>query len=122
MEPERKNLLYLLFAYLCVGLGIIGAFMPVLPTTPFLLLAAWAATRGSPELHRWLYQHPRFGPPLRAWEEQRAVSLGAKWMACAFMLASWALMLALTDGWLIPAITGVLFVAVGAFLVTRPLP
>jgi uncharacterized membrane protein YbaN (DUF454 family) len=122
LEPEKRNFFYLIFAYLCAGLGIIGAFLPLLPTTPFLLLAAWAATRGSPELHRWLYEHPRFGPPLIAWEEKRAVSTGAKWTACVLMVSSWIIMVLLTEGWLVPAITGVMFVCGGAYLVTRPAP
>jgi uncharacterized membrane protein YbaN (DUF454 family) len=120
VERERRNYLYLIFAYLCAGLGIIGAFLPVLPTTPFLLLAAWAATRGSPELHRWLHDHPRFGPPLIAWETNRAVSVPAKWLACVLMTSSWVVMLLLTETWVVPAITGVMFVSVGGFLVTRP--
>lgn len=122
MEPEKRNFFYLIFAYLCAGLGIIGAFLPLLPTTPFLLLAAWAATRGSPELHRWLYEHPRFGPPLIAWEEKRAVSVGAKWSACGLMASSWVIMVLLTDGWMVPAITGCMFVCGGTYLVTRPTP
>jgi uncharacterized membrane protein YbaN (DUF454 family) len=122
LEPEKRNFFYLILAYLSAGLGIIGAFLPILPTTPFLLLAAWAATRGSPELHRWLYEHPRFGPPLVAWQEKRAVSTVAKWTACVLMLSSWSLMLLMTDGWQVPAITGVLFLSVASFLVTRPTP
>jgi hypothetical protein len=121
-STERRNLIYLLFAYLCAGLGIIGAFLPVLPTTPFLLLAAWAATRGSPQLHRWLHDHPRWGPPLIAWEAQRAVSAPAKWLACIFMATSWTIMWLLTDTWVVPAITGALFLGVGGYLVTRPTP
>jgi len=122
LEPEKRNFFYLTLAYLSAGLGIIGAFLPLLPTTPFLLLAAWAATRGSPELHRWLYDHPRFGPTLVAWEEKRAVSTGAKWSACVLMLSSWILMVLMTDGWLVPAITGSLFLCGAAYLVTRPTP
>jgi hypothetical protein len=120
VEFQRRNFFYLIFAYLCAGLGIIGAFLPVLPTTPFLLLAAWAATRGSPELHRWLHTHPRFGPPLVAWDERRAVATGAKWLACALMALSWILMFLLTDSWPVSVVTGVLFVCVGGYLVTRP--
>jgi len=122
VEPQRRNFFYLIFAYFCAGLGIIGAFLPVLPTTPFLLLAAWAATRGSPELDRWLHEHPRFGPPLIAWEQQGAVSTPAKWLACSLMAVSWIVMLLLTGTWLVPAITGAVFLMVGGFLVTRPPP
>ncbi len=124
MEPTRegRNFLYLIFAYLCAGLGVIGAFLPLLPTTPFLLLAAWAATRGSPKLHRWLHENPRFGPALIAWEEQRAVSTAAKWLAVTLMTISWILMLILTESWVVPGLTGALFLGVSGFLVTRPAP
>ncbi len=121
-QPDKRNLFYLLLAYFFAGLGIIGAFLPLLPTTPFLLLAAWAATRGSPELHQWLYDHPRFGPPLIAWEEKRAVSTGAKITALVFMALSWTIMLFMTEGALVPAITGVLFLCGGTYLATRPAP
>lgn len=122
VEQERRNIGYLVLAYVSAGLGIIGAFLPVLPTTPFLLVAAWAATRGSPELHRWLYTHPRFGPPLIAWDEKRAVSTGSKWLACTLMTLSWLIMQAMTDSWVVPVVTGALFLTVGGYLVTRPPP
>jgi hypothetical protein len=117
-----RNPFYLAFAYTCVGLGTIGAFLPLLPTTPFLLLAAWAAPKGSPELQTWLYQHPRFGAALIAWEQKRAVATRAKWLACSLMSVSWLIMYFQTSGWIVPAITGALFVSVAGFLVTRPTP
>lgn len=120
--PERSNPFYRVLAYTCVGLGIIGAFLPVMPTTPFLLLAVWAAPRGSPALHRWLYEHPRFGSVLIAWEEKRAVSTPAKWTACVFMSVSWVIMYLQTSTWVVPVSTGILFVCVATFLVTRPPP
>lgn len=120
--PEERNLFYLVFAYFCVGLGFIGAFLPLLPTTPFLLLAAWAAPRGSPALHRWLYEHPRFGAVLIAWEQKRAVSTRAKWTACILMTLSWVIMYFQTSTWIVPAITGVLFIGISAFLISRPTP
>ena len=119
---EPRNPFYLALAYLCIGLGIIGVFLPLMPTTPFLLVAAWAAPKGSPELHRWLYEHPRLGAPLIAWEQKRAVPTGAKWAACLFMAVSWLIMLWRTDGPFVPVVTGVVFVCVSAFLVTRPAP
>lgn len=122
LEPEKRNFFYLILAYAAAGLGIVGAFLPVLPTTPFLLVAAWAATRGSPELHRWLYTHPKYGPALIAWEEKRAVATSAKVLACVLALSSWTIMLLMTDGWFVPTLTGVLFLSGGTWLVTRPAP
>jgi len=118
--PQRRNLFYLVLAYLSTGLGIVGAFLPLLPTTPFLLLAAWSAAKGSPSLHRWLYEHPHFGSALIAWEQHGAVSVAAKWVSCIFMTLSWLIMLFQTSGPLVPVLTGILFILVATFLLTRP--
>lgn len=120
--PFRRSPLHLAIAYVCTGLGIIGAFLPLLPTTPFLLIAAWAAPKGSPALHRWLYEHPAFGSALVAWEQKRAVSTRAKVTACVLLVISWVIMFMQTGTWLVPAVTGVLFVGIAAFLITRPTP
>lgn len=64
-----------------VGLGTLGAFVPVMPTTIFFILAAACYARGNPDLHRRLLAHPRFGPALRDWEERRAMSPRAKALA-----------------------------------------
>jgi uncharacterized membrane protein YbaN (DUF454 family) len=75
-------------AGICVLLGVIGIVVPVLPTVPFLLVAAWAASRSSPRLHRWLLTHPRFGRPLRDWEDAGVVPRGAKWLATLMVSVS----------------------------------
>ncbi len=120
--PEQRNLFYLAVAYVSVALGVIGAFLPLLPTTPFLLLAAWSAAKGSPSLHRWLYEHPKYGSVLIAWEQKRAVSTRAKIVSVVFMTISWFIMLWMTEGPVVPSITAVIFVCVSAFLITRPTP
>lgn len=85
-KPVRWLLLAL--ALVCLALGIIGLFVPVLPTVPFVLLAAWAAGHSSPRLSQWLEQHPRWGAPLRQWRQAGAVSRRAKWSATLAMTAS----------------------------------
>ena len=83
---------YLLLAtgWLSVALGVLGIFLPVLPTTPFVLLAAWAAARSSPRLLRWLETHTVFAPMIRDWRRGGVVSRRAKWMASLMMAASGA--------------------------------
>lgn len=113
---------YLLLAYGFTGLALIGVFVPGLPTTPFVLLAAWAASRGSRRLHDWLYDHPRLGPPLRDWRDQRAVSVRGRLLAVGLLALSWTIMyLRGIPPMLLAAVT-LLFVAVGTFVATRPRP
>ena len=85
---KTQQLLWRLLAVVSLLLGLVGAFLPVLPTVPFVLLAAWAASRGWPELEAWLLRHPRFGPPIRDWRERGAVSRRAKRLAVTAMAAS----------------------------------
>ncbi|MFS4458482.1 YbaN family protein [Bdellovibrio sp. HCB2-146] len=69
-------------------LGSIGAFLPLLPTTPFVLLAAWCFMKSSPKAHQWIYQQPVLGDALRNWENNRAISRRAKIVALASILIS----------------------------------
>lgn len=83
---------YLGLGGLFVGLGVLGAFLPVLPTTPFLLISMWAFSKSSARLERWLLEHKRFGPKLVAWRTDRVIPLGAKLAAWGSMIASLAIM------------------------------
>ncbi len=74
-------------------LGLMGLFLPVLPTVPFILLSAWAAARSSPRLLAWLEAHPAFGPMLTEWRRGGVVRRRAKWLATLTMGASAVLML-----------------------------
>lgn len=81
MVKSLKTLLWRMLALTCLLLGVIGAFLPVMPTVPFVLLAAWAASRGWPRLEAWLLDHRTFGPHIHDWRRHRAVSRQAKWFA-----------------------------------------
>lgn len=82
---------YLVLGWTCVALGLIGVVLPLMPTTVFLLVAAWAFSRSSPRWHRWLREHARFGATIRAWEEHHAMPRRAKRIAFAALAASYAL-------------------------------
>jgi hypothetical protein len=112
----------LLLAYLFLGLAIVGIVLPGLPTVPFLLLAAWFAARGSERLHRWLYSHPQLGALLIDWEQQGAISRRSKRIAVALLALSWWIMYWNIDhAWLLAGLA-LVFIAVAAFLLTRPEP
>lgn len=111
---------WLALAWACVGLASAGVVLPLLPTTPFLLVAAWAAARSSPELHAWIRNHPRFGPLLRDWQEHRALRPRTKTVALLLLAASWLLMMATVASPVARGVASVIMLAVAVFLATRP--
>lgn len=114
--------LLMAFAALCVLLGMIGAVVPGMPTTVFILMAGWAAMRSSPRFHAWLYAHATFGPMLRNWDDGGRVSRRVKWLATLSMSASSALIVYLTTRpWLAGLALGSM-ACVLAWLWLRPEP
>ena len=80
--------MWLICGWICVALGAVGAVLPLMPTVPFLLGAAYCFERGSPRLHAWLMSHPRFGPPLVDWNHHGVIRWPAKLLACGGLLVS----------------------------------
>jgi uncharacterized protein len=115
------RIFYLGLGWLSVGLGIIGIILPILPTTPFLLVAVWAFSRSSPELAEKLRNHPKAGPYIRAWQDHGAIPVVGKVLAVSMMtvmgiylagfsvLPGWAALLACLG-----------MIAVGIYIATRP--
>jgi uncharacterized membrane protein YbaN (DUF454 family) len=112
----------LILAYFFLLLAVIGVFLPVLPTVPFLLLSAWFSARGSERLHGWLYAHPQFGKLLIDWEQHGAVSRSSKVVAVLLLMVSWVLMCLRIDNLWLMAGLAVLFMSIIVFLLTRPEP
>ncbi len=79
------KILYVILGWVAIGLGFLGIFLPVLPTTPFLLLAAALFFRGSPGLYGWLVNHKTLGPYIRNFRENRAISLHVKIVSVCMM-------------------------------------
>ena len=113
--------IYLSVGWAAVALGIIGAFLPVLPTTPFLLVALWAFTRSSPAAAAWLRGHPRLGPYVTDWQDRGVIPLRAKILAVTMMSASYAWLTMATEAPVYVKIgVGVVLAGVAAFVTTRP--
>jgi hypothetical protein len=113
--------LWLLLGHAFVAIGFIGAFLPVLPTTPFLILAAWAYSKGSQQFESWLLNHPVMGGPIRAWREHGVIPVRAKVISCFMMSISLAV------AWSFPTIpwwgkvgSGATILGAAIFVVTRP--
>lgn len=113
-----RRTIFKLLGMLCVGLGAVGAVLPIMPTVPFLLLAVYFFARSNPELERKILDHPHWGPQVRDWRERRAISRRSKTIAIVAM-ASGAVFTYFTLGhpwyWLSVAI----LVIAGGWIATR---
>lgn len=117
--PVRYGLLA--FGWINVGLGIVGVFLPVMPTTIFLLMALWAFSKSSVRFHRWLYNHPRLGRPLRDWHAHRIIPPRAKAAAVTVMSTSWIVVaLFVADDWALPVLLAGVLVPIAGFILSRP--
>ncbi len=113
-----KTLLLKAAGYISLALAVVGVFLPLLPTVPFLLLAAFCFARTHPELAERIYAHPRYGPPLREWRDRRAISRRAKVSALVAMSAgvgfTW-----FTVGWPYVLVSVLVLAGAGAWIWTR---
>ncbi|MGB3718454.1 MAG: DUF454 domain-containing protein [Proteobacteria bacterium] len=115
-----KRSVWLLLGLLSTACGIIGAVLPLVPTTPFLLVAAFAFARSSPRLHTWLMEHRHFGPLVHNWQQNGSIDRKAKYLSVAVMAGmlglSWFSGVAT---WILLTQAAVLTV-VAAWILTRP--
>lgn len=114
------TLLWRFLALVCIALGIVGLVLPIVPTVPFLLLAAAAANRGWPWLDERLVNHPLYGPSIVRWRERRVIPRNAKWFATLGMTGSCIMVaFAPVPDWLKFALPAVM-AAIAAWIWARP--
>lgn len=114
-----RNFLWAGAGFLFLGLGILGALVPIMPTTIFLILAAWAFAESCPAWKDWIFDHPRYGRSVRLWFEHGVIPLNIKRIAIGMMVVSYAF-----TAWMIGNIwvvlgVGACLLAVSTFIVTR---
>lgn len=121
-SAKAMRVFWFVVAVLSMILALIGAILPGLPTTVFVLISAWAAARSSKRFHHWLMTHRLFGPSLQRWQQGRLVSRKGKWAALFSMSLSAVILLwSNTPTWIaIVAISCMLCVLV--WLWSRPEP
>ncbi len=105
---------------IALGLGVIGIVLPVLPTTPLLILAAFCFGKGSPRLRTWLMEHQTFGGPLRDWSEQGAIRPRHKFMACFTMGLVLTVSIVASLSPMIIMIQAIAMGGAALFILTRP--
>lgn len=121
-DERLARLLWRVLALVFIALGLVGVFLPVVPTVPFLIAAAWAGGRGWPALEAWLLGHPRFGPHIHHWRRAGAVPRRAKWAAILMMSVSATLVLLVEIPVAVKAVVLLAMAATGLWLWKRPEP
>ncbi|MBD3667823.1 MAG: YbaN family protein [Kangiella sp.] len=116
----NRQLFYRALAIMATGLGMVGVVLPLLPTTPFLIVAVWAAGKSSPRLELWLLEHPQFGPLLKGWRERGAIPVFAKYLAGLMLTSSWLVLWLLNMKTEVLIFLAVFFSALLAYIISRP--
>jgi uncharacterized membrane protein YbaN (DUF454 family) len=114
MSAALKRYLLIALGTLCLAIGIVGIFTPILPTTPFLLLAAFCYLRSSARFHRWLMNNRVFGGYIRSYTEGRGIPLKVKLFTITLLWVTIGISIWLVANWIVTAV--LLAVAVGVSL------
>lgn len=118
---RTKRTVYIVLGWIMVALGFIGVLLPVMPTTIFLIIAAWCFGRSSPRLEKWLLDHPVFGPTLVKWRKHGEIPVRVKWIACGGMAFGYAsFYYSARPSPLLAGFVALFFIASAAYVLSRP--
>lgn len=121
-QPLPRPVRWLLKALAATSLvlAVIGTFLPIMPTVPFVILAAWAAARSSPRLALWLESHPHMGPYIRDWRAGGVVNRRAKWIATVTMSMGAVSLAVFVRPWWVPVSAITMMAGIAMWLWLRP--
>ena len=119
---SRFRLFWLIAGLVFLAIGAIGVVLPLLPTTPLLLLAAYCFTRSSPRMHRWLHSHPTFGPLISNWNQYGSIDRRSKIIAMIIIFMTPLMTLLIGVPWWALAAQLLVLAAAATFILTRPDP
>jgi uncharacterized protein len=112
--------LLIVCGWLMIVIGIIGIFVPVLPTTVFMIAALWAFSRSSRKFQVWVWTHPTFGPPVRNWSKYKVIPIRGKVVAVIGMSMSFVFVaIWVVEDWKLPALLGAVMLPAALYIVTR---
>ncbi|MFO7602891.1 MAG: YbaN family protein [Gammaproteobacteria bacterium] len=115
------RVMYCALGWLFFGTGLVGAFLPVLPTTPFMILALWMFSKSSARFHAWLYHHRLFGPALQKWQQYRVIPARAKLASVSMMSISFIYMLIYSPvSWWLQGLIGLLMLYGAGYVLSKP--
>jgi len=120
MRDYTIRMLYLCCGWLSLATGVLGLFLPLLPTTVFVILAAYCFSRSSERFHQWLLNHRLFGPMVKAWEEGKGIPKRARIMAVILMWGGMSLSIYLVGTWWSAAILIPIGIGVTIYLFRLP--
>ncbi len=121
LQPLR--VLFFIGGWISLILGCIGIILPLLPTTPFILLAAYCFSRSSERLHQWLITHPQMGPLIRDWQQDGSISKTAKTKATVLIIGTFAVTFAIVNvGLMVKGVIFLIGISVLTFIWTRAVP
>ena len=115
-----KNYIYIFLGLLFLVLGFIGLLLPIIPTTPFILVSVWFFARSSKKLENWLVNHKIFGKSIRDWKEKGAISKKAKMSAIPLILFSFSATIYFSELFYLNLFLAFLGVTISTFIITRP--
>lgn len=120
VQSKLARSILVILSFLFLGLGILGVFLPVLPTTPFILLSGFLYARSSHKFYNWLMNHRHLGPPLREWKDGGRIPRKAKALAVTMIIVTIPISMAVVPLMAVRVFLGLIGVTVVAFIISRP--